>query len=150
MSDPHLLRLVQKLHRRIQKLEGNTRSVKALAYVSGLIDGQSTSARKGAELNNLKLEAVRKNYAEYITDPKTGRKKWQWKGTAIRTLNPYVIGQWVSVEERLPDDGRVVITRWSNGFTSYYTFVRDRKWCVVSGDSDITHWLDLDLPEVEG
>ena len=79
MSEPHLLSLVQKLHRRIQKLEGNTRSVQALAYVSGLIDGQSTAARQGAELNNLKLEAVRKDYAEYITDPKTGRKKWQWK-----------------------------------------------------------------------
>ena len=65
-------------------------------------------------------------------------------------LSPYAIGHWVSVEERLPDDGRVVITRWSNGFTSYYTFVRDRKWCVVSGDSDVTHWLDLSLPEVEG
>lgn len=81
MSEPHLLSLVQKLHRRIQKLEGNTRSVKALAYVSGLIDGQSTSARKGSELNNLKLEAIRKGYAEHITDQKTGRKKWQWKGT---------------------------------------------------------------------
>ena len=84
MSKPQyddLLSLVQRLHRRIQRLEGNTRSVKALAYVSGLIDGQSTAARRGAELNNLKLEAIRKDYAEYSTDPKTGRKKWQWKGT---------------------------------------------------------------------
>jgi hypothetical protein len=81
MSEPHLLSLVQKLHRRVQKLEGNTRSVKALAYVSGLIDGQSTAARRGAELNNLKLVAIGKGYAEYITDPKTGRKQWKWKGT---------------------------------------------------------------------
>ena len=65
-------------------------------------------------------------------------------------LKYYAIGQWVPVEERLPEDGRVVITRWSNGFKSYYTHMRDRKWCVVSGDSDITHWLELDLPEVEG
>lgn len=83
MSEPHyedVLKLVQKLHRRIQKLEGNTRSTKALAYVSGLIDGQSTCDLKWTELNNLKEEAIQNGYAEYIMDPKTGRTKWQWKG----------------------------------------------------------------------
>jgi hypothetical protein len=147
MSEPHLLSLVQKLHRRIQKLEGNTRSVKALAYVSGLIDGQSTSARKGSELNNLKLEAIRKGYAEHITDPKTGRKKWQWKGTVIRTLNPYVIGQWVSVEERLPQYDELGVWEGYCRLNNVIKSIEAGQW-DESLMEHCTHWLDLSMPEV--
>ena len=65
-----------------------------------------------------------------------------------RTLKPYAIGRWVSVEERLPEDRQTVVTRWDYGAVSFITMVKDGKWSFYSNDSKITHWLELDLPEV--
>lgn len=65
-------------------------------------------------------------------------------------LDTYAIGRWVSVEERFPEDGTVVITKWGDGFISYYTFRKGEEWCVRATDSEVTHWLDLSLPSGKG
>ena len=83
------------------------------------------------------MNTPRNQLADQILETKSG--------DITKTLKPYAIGKWVPVSERLPGDGRVVIARWSNGFTSYYTFVRPH----MSLAPHITHWLYLSMPEVE-
>lgn len=61
-------------------------------------------------------------------------------------LNQYAIGRWVPVEERLPE---LKGFYWSgymieDGITKHG--IRSKS-CFKIGD--ITHWLELDLPEVE-
>lgn len=67
---------------------------------------------------------------------------------AEETLQKYAIGRWVPVSERLPNRHDIVITRWSDGSVSYYTFWAVSNWAVLSSSRHVTHWLDLELPEV--
>ena len=62
-------------------------------------------------------------------------------------LEPYAIGKWVPVEERLPEERKSVITRWSDESLSFITFIYDGDWSLRGIDNKVTHWLELDMPE---
>ena len=60
----------------------------------------------------------------------------------------YAIGKWVPVSERLPEFGRS--NMWSGTFkTDSGRVVTAQCHKDVFGTRYITHWLELDLPEVE-
>lgn len=68
------------------------------------------------------------------------------------TVKHYAIGRWVSVEERLPesfgdyhvlDDGAPCVAYFDVFDNSFQTTEYDEL-------HNATHWLELDLPEVEG
>lgn len=64
---------------------------------------------------------------------------------ATERLNPYAIGRWVPVSERLPEFKRHY---WSgymieDGITKHG--IRSKQNFKLG---DITHWLELDIPEV--
>lgn len=68
-----------------------------------------------------------------------------------RELKPYAIGRWVPVKERLPGAGWEGITKGHNKTPYVNERLVSLGW-KFNGydetDSDPTHWLELDLPEV--
>ena len=63
------------------------------------------------------------------------------------TIKRYAVGQWVSVEERLPD--RETTGEW-RGYAMFMNGEVDIvTWYHYQTSKDITHWLELDLPEVD-
>lgn len=79
------------------------------------------------------------------------------KATRItQHCDQFAIGRWVSVEERLPDESGPYIVQWSTKRESnphdvwfdseaYKDF---GGWAYFDRYSTITHWLELDIPEV--
>jgi hypothetical protein len=69
-------------------------------------------------------------------------------GDITKTLKPFAIGKWVPVSERLPEFGRS--NMWSGTFKADSGRVMTAQCHKdVFGTRYVTHWLELDLPEVE-
>jgi hypothetical protein len=63
-------------------------------------------------------------------------------------FDEYAIGKWVPVSERLPEFGRS--NMWSGTFkTDSGRVVTAQCHKDVFGTRYVTHWLELDIPEVE-
>ena len=80
-------------------------------------------------------------------------------------LKPYAIGRWVSVKERLPEAQGTYRVRWSDDLEdielnhSFFALGNPHSrqpsrrlsaFTLSRQGANITHWLDLSLPEVEG
>ena len=64
------------------------------------------------------------------------------------TLNKYAIGKWVPVSERLPEFGRSNIWRGTINTNSVLA-MNTQCHKDLFGTDYVTHWLELDIPEVE-
>lgn len=80
-----------------------------------------------------------------------------------RTLKPYAIGRWVSVKERLPEAQGTYRVRWSDDLEdielnhSFFALGNPHSrqpsrrlsaFTLSRQGANITHWLDLSLPEM--
>jgi|DEB0MinimDraft_4_1074332.scaffolds.fasta_scaffold66371_2 hypothetical protein len=75
-----------------------------------------------------------------------------------RTLNKYAIGKWVPVSERLPTEcfiGNAIHSVYGKGYvvlmktdSRFGTFYKPGMVTSFHTATDITHWLELDMPEV--
>ena len=59
--------------------------------------------------------------------------------------------RWISVNERLPDEHRLVLCRWTRGTGASYGFARynydNDVWYVSNeGMPEVTHWMPLPQP----
>lgn len=59
---------------------------------------------------------------------------------------PFAIGRWVSVEERLPDNGARCVVRGHDNKLFCADHFCNGIWDKYGYEPTVTHWLDLDLP----
>jgi hypothetical protein len=61
------------------------------------------------------------------------------------------VQEWISVKDRLPDEYRLVLCRWTRGIGASYGFARynhdNGVWYVSNeGMPEVTHWMPLPQP----
>ena len=66
-------------------------------------------------------------------------------GDITKTLKPYAIGRWVPVTERLPE---FRANYWCGYMVDDGRIEYDIRSEATFKSGDITHWLELDIPEV--
>jgi len=82
-------------------------------------------------------------------NPDTGEKNWvETPGQVLCAQGSHA--NWVSVKDRLPEDGRSVLLAFPSGFMCVGRKMRHGEWHNGQGEvRDVTHWMPLPEPPKE-